>query len=511
MSRRPPVVQLCLLLGVFVAFWLHVPILCAQQAGGMAAAGPQVHVVRSLVGAKGEQRNGSFVMTEPRSVFYIPEDREVIVYFEWEGTKGIHHCEGNVRGPSGQFATMSSFDYTATQPRFAGFWRVPLSESSPQGNWIFESRVDGEQAGQLTFQIVATAKPADVVKRSALPTPGELYKLTTAATVLIENLDESGHLRRRGSGFFLKDGVVVTSFRTIESARSLRLILADGKQVSSPSISAWNRRQDWAILSTPIKDAPALKLAESKTWNIGDHCSWLSVKADGTHILSDAQIVGTQSPASYGERIDFNGGYDVTSSGGALLNDQGEVIGVLGGALPESLVHGFSYQTSGDVSELTFGTSGIAIAATVLPQSFTGSPATLDDLWNKGQMMPAVSNSKYVMFGMLTQGQQVKGKHFSPADRSEQVTFHRGDSTASVLIHLANNDNLKSTAAIKLYDVDNHLLAAGKSEKISVSRGEVIAERMWQMPLTNLPVGIYRVDIEIADGVAWRQFFKVAE
>jgi hypothetical protein len=168
MSRRPPVVQLCLLLGVLVSFWLHVPILCAQQAGGLAAAGPQVHVVRYLVGAKGEQRNGSFVMTEPRSVFYIPEDREVIVYLEWEGTKGIHHCEGSVRGPSGLFATMSSFDYTATQPRFAGFWRVPLSESSPQGNWIFESRVDGEQAGQLTFQIVASAKPADVVKRSAL-------------------------------------------------------------------------------------------------------------------------------------------------------------------------------------------------------------------------------------------------------------------------------------------------------------------------------------------------------
>jgi hypothetical protein len=67
-------------------------------------------MIRSVVGAKGEQRNGSFVMTEPRSVFYIPEDREVIVYFEWEGPKGNHHCEGMVKGPSGQFATMTSFE-----------------------------------------------------------------------------------------------------------------------------------------------------------------------------------------------------------------------------------------------------------------------------------------------------------------------------------------------------------------------------------------------------------------
>jgi hypothetical protein len=90
------------------------------------------------------------------------------------GSKGIHHCEGSVRGPDGQFATMSSFDYTATQPRFTGFWHVPLSDSSPQGNWIFESRVDGEQAGQLAFQVVASAKPANLVKPAALPTPAEL-------------------------------------------------------------------------------------------------------------------------------------------------------------------------------------------------------------------------------------------------------------------------------------------------------------------------------------------------
>jgi hypothetical protein len=76
-------------------------ILPAQQAGGVTPSGSQVRLVRSVVGSKGEQRNGSFVMTEPRSMFYVPEDREVIVYFEWEGAKGTHHCEGSVRGRAG--------------------------------------------------------------------------------------------------------------------------------------------------------------------------------------------------------------------------------------------------------------------------------------------------------------------------------------------------------------------------------------------------------------------------
>jgi len=513
MARKTPIVYALLpvLAGLLVAALFWAPVLSAQQAGGVAPAGPQVHLVRSVVGAKGEQRNGTFVMTEPRSVFYVPEDHEVIVYFEWEGAKGVHHCEGSVHGPSGQFATMSSFNYTATQPRFAGYWRVPLSESSPQGNWIFESRVDGEQTGQLSFQIVASTKPADLVKQRALPTPAELYKQGTSATVLVQNLDDKGHVLRRGSGFFIKDGAVVTSFRTIESARALRLLLADGKEISSPSIAAWNRRQDWAILSTMATGAPALKLAEGRSWNIGDHCYWLTVKTDGTRILSDGQIVGAQSPPSWGDRIDISGGYDYASLGGALFNDQGEVIGILGGALPESLLQGFAYQTQGDVSELTLGTTGgIAVAATLLPQTLPAAPVTLQNLWTNGQMMLPVTNSKYVLFGMLSQGEKIKGKHFLPAERELQVSFHRGDASASVLIHFANSESFKSTAVIMLYDLDNRLLASGKTEKLNVSRGEM-AERLWQLPLTNLQVGIYRVDIEVGDGVAWRQFFKITD
>jgi hypothetical protein len=203
----------------------------------------------SAVEAKGEQRNGTFVVTEPRPTFYVPEDREVTVYFEREGSKGIHHREGSVRGPDGQFTTMSSFDNTATQPRFAGFWHVPLSDSSPQCNWTFESRVDGEQAGQLAFQVVASAKPANLVKPAALPTPAGLYKRATSASVFVENLDDHGHLRLFHEG--------------------------------------WNRRHVHRMIEGAhgLNGMPSLQLAGAKTWTIGDH--WLTVNADNTRTLSD--------------------------------------------------------------------------------------------------------------------------------------------------------------------------------------------------------------------------------
>ncbi len=54
------------------------------------------------------------------------------------------------------------------------------------------------------------------------------------------------------------------------------------------------------------------------------------------------------------------------------------------------------------------------------------------------------------------------------------------------------------------------LLSSSKPEKLNISLTEGL-ERLWQLPLASLPIGIYRVDLEVANGVAWRQFFKIAE
>jgi S1-C subfamily serine protease len=278
---------------------------CAQQTGGVAPGNSQVRLVRAVVGAKGESRNGGFVMTEARSVFYAPEDREVIVYFEWEGAKGVHDCEGSVHGPGGELANMSSFDYVATQPRFAGFWKVPLSEGTPPGGWTFESRVDGQAAGQVSFQVFVAVKPSNLVTAGPLPTPADIYTHAVAASVDVEKFDSQGHAIGRSSGFFIKDGAVVTSFRAIDGAQTLRLRLSTGEELTSPLIAAWNRRQDWVILPTSGKANPGLKLVEAKNWNIGDQCYWLEVKSDGSRIISDGQIVGLKSPASWGSHRYF--------------------------------------------------------------------------------------------------------------------------------------------------------------------------------------------------------------
>lgn len=301
---------------------------------------------------------------------------------------------------------------------------------------------------------------------------------------------------------------MITSFRTIEGATSLRLRFADGREISSPLIAAWNRREDWAILAADAKSNANFTLAEGKNWNIGDHCYWLDVKSDLSRILSEGQVVGQQSPQGWGERISLSGVYNSGAVGGALMNDYGEVIGILGGILPESLVSGFWSQSD---AELVYAnTGGTSVAASVLPKPIPTSRSTLQDLWSKGDMMPPITNSRYVLFGMLSRGEKSKGKKFQPGEREQKAVFHRGDPSASAVLHFANLENLKSTSVIKLYDLDNRRVGSGKTEKVNISRGE-LAERMWQVPLADLRPGIYRLDVEVGDGVAWRHFFKLTD
>jgi len=483
-----------------------------QQGGGVAPSGPQVHLIRFVVGAKGEQRDGSFVMTEPRSVFYIPEDREVIVYFEWEGAKGSHHCEGMVKGPSGQFATMTSFEYNATQPRFAGYWKMPLSDSTPTGNWIFESHVDGEMAGQATFQVVSNTKPADLPKAPVLPTAAQIYKQGVAASVSIEKLDATGKSLRRASGFLTPLGVV-TSFRAIEGANNLALRFSDGKEFRTDRILAWNRRQDWAILPAADKNESALKIADGKNWGVGDHCYWIDVKTDDSRIIGDGQIVGLEVSPGWGDRINISGIYNYTATGGPLLDEQGRVVGILGGALPASLINSVGSDISTDISEAAYySTGGTSVAASLLPQSVGSAATSLKDLWAKGEMMPVVTDTRYVLFGMLIQGAKDGSKKRAPVpgERELKVAFRKGDTSANAIIHFNAPENLKSRSVIKLYDVDNHPVGTGKVEKLNLSRGESL-ERSWQLPLSTLTPGIYRVDILIGDSVAWRQYFKLTD
>ncbi len=486
-----------------VIFGLVLPLIAAstvlgiQQAGGVPASGPRVKMVRSVAGTKGDQRGGSFVMTDPRTTFFVPEDRQVIVYFEWEAPRGTHHCEGTLRGPNGQLSVMSSFDYPATQTRFGGFWTIPLLENTTAGVWIFDSRVDGESAGTLSFEIVSAKRPAELPKEAAPPTAAELYGRAVTASVLIEKLDDKGHTLDTASGFFLEDGVLVTAFRAIDGAHTLRIRLSDGSRLQPDAVVAWNRRQDWVLLNVAPGKSAKFRRASDKSVTVGDHCYWLDAKADGARVISDGQIVGKESHEGWGERLSISGLFSSTATGGPVLNDHGEVMGLLGGAIPETRRY-----AGGE----TFTMTGSVVPIDLVQADPNATSTPLQSLWATNQFTAPVTRGRNISFGMITQGKPQKGKAFP---KEMKVDFTPRDGSATVVVAFQGIEAWKSTAQLRIYDVDNHLLNQGDPVKISLRSGET-QERAWNFSLVPKQ-GIYRADVLVGEEVAWREYFRISE
>ena len=105
----------------------------AQPQGPAAAA--TFRVVRSVSGSRGAVEGTRFVVSDPRTVFNVPGDGQIIVYFEWQGPAGRHRMEGIWRDPSGKVATITNFDYearaTSRSSRLARGRSATMSMRSP--------------------------------------------------------------------------------------------------------------------------------------------------------------------------------------------------------------------------------------------------------------------------------------------------------------------------------------------------------------------------------------------
>lgn len=167
-----------------------------------------------MSGSRGKQKEGRYILEDPRTVIHIPHDRQVIVYFEWQGPVGKHRFEGFWKNPEGKVAVISDFEYEAKQPHFAGYWTLLLSESTPTGLWTLEARIDGEYAGSHIFQIIPNSEPPPIPDPQPQPlAPAEIYERLKAATLFIERFDADGNRVSTDSGFYIGESEVVTAFQ----------------------------------------------------------------------------------------------------------------------------------------------------------------------------------------------------------------------------------------------------------------------------------------------------------
>lgn len=466
-----------------------------QAAGGVSPSS-RVRLLRSTSGSKGSVQGSRYVIEDPREVFHVPADRSIVVYFEWQAAPGLHKCEGTWKDPSGKGVLTSSSEYSSRGPRFGLYWTLSLPDTVAAGRWTLEARVDGEAAGSHSFEIrAAEGTPAASSRRPLLP--GEAYKRGLELSLSVEARDAAGKRLGVGSGFLLRPGVLLTAFETINAARTVQITGADGARAESTALIAWDRSAGWAALAVATS-APRDPPSPAPSLQVGDRCSFLDLQDDGSRVLIDASVVGEMKNG----RLNLAPAGSESSAGAPVLNEYGEVVGMIGGSgilgasvLDVSSLGGFAMR----------GAGAIPLKAVRVPDA--GTPTPLGDLEARGEFVRPVARTPHIVTGVFGRAVENRG---IPMAIDQRFQFTRADGEAIAFVTWSPRRKEDAAVKFQLFDESGRPLRESPPAKVRLRPGETFVQS-WKVKVGALPPGIYRVDVLLADDPVLRLFLRVVE
>lgn len=204
-------------------------------------------------------------------------------------------------------------------------------------DWIAESR---------TVKI-STDIPIGKTKLSAT----EISEKVSPSVFYIEVFDDSDQLLGSGSGFFISsDGVAVTNYHVIQDSACARITTINGSIYDVTSVIAYDVSLDIAVIRVSKTSTSGKKVSGFPKASMGDSDS---IKA-GQTIYALGSPVGLQNTISNGiisnvkqivgneTFIQITAPISHGSSGGALVNEYGEVLGITSAGITDAENIGFA-------------------------------------------------------------------------------------------------------------------------------------------------------------------------
>lgn len=159
----------------------------------------------------------------------------------------------------------------------------------------------------------------------------QLYKKLKSAVFLIYTIDNTD--TAQGSGFFVdSSGIAISNYHVFESAGRAVAITDDGNKYPISQILDYSEEKDYVIFRVGgggTQPFPFVKKSTSET-EIGDDCFAVGNPKGLTQTLSTGIISGIRFD---GKVIQTTTAITFGSSGGALFNSDGEVIGITSGGM----------------------------------------------------------------------------------------------------------------------------------------------------------------------------------
>ena len=194
----------------------------------------------------------------------------------------------------------------------------------------------------------------------------EVSEKLAPSVFYIEVCDRNDQATASGSGFFVtSDGVAVTNYHVIDGTASAYIRTVDNRVFPVTHIIAYDEALDVAILKISRTDTdgrsvagfPAVTLADSDQIKAGQRIYTLGSPKGLQNTISDGIISNVKQTVDGSEYIQITAPISHGSSGGALADEYGEVLGItsagvenaenIGFAIPINRIRQFDLNAAG--------------------------------------------------------------------------------------------------------------------------------------------------------------------
>jgi len=167
------------------------------------------------------------------------------------------------------------------------------------------------------------------------------------AVILVTVFDSSGKLLRSETGFFISDdGRFVTTARAIDNGVNAVAKTADGGIYNVAGIFASSARLDLAILKADVKRVPFLPLSKNAKPEVGAHVGVIGSALAGSEGAPREGAIAAKQPESQGDRLEIAIPMSASSTGSPVVDESGEVVGIVTSAGEKTIVTSSSALTS---------------------------------------------------------------------------------------------------------------------------------------------------------------------
>ena len=165
----------------------------------------------------------------------------------------------------------------------------------------------------------------------------EIADKVSPSVFYIEVYDAAGYFWASGSGFFIdSDGIAVTNHHVIEGSSSAYITTTSGGVFKVERIIGYNTKLDIAVIKiskenlygSPVYGFPPLSLANSDNIKAGQVVYALGSPQGFQNSISSGIISNVRQVVDENTYIQVTAPISHGSSGGALINEYGEVLGI---------------------------------------------------------------------------------------------------------------------------------------------------------------------------------------